>query len=514
MSVLALETGSAIAAACSLALQARWRGRYPHIRKETTMSFSANTSGLAAQDSRCQSMRNFVNELQRSGQLLHVAAPVDTRYEMSAYLAQLSSGPAVQFDAVEGHALAAVGNLFNSLPRIAHGLGTTQAAMQQRIIDAIDKGIAPIRVTDGPCQQMVIGSPDLKKELPAPLFFPKETGAYITAGVIFARDSVTGRGNVSFARIKLLQDNFGMVGIAPNHHLAVMARAARERGEKLQIAVAIGNHPAILIAAALYLRLSDDELEAAGALLGAPVQTVACRTIDLDVPAHCEIVLEGTLDIDVQHEEGLVSEYHGMYEPYGSGPVAEFHCLTRRDDALFQIIQPGYYPEHTLIGGVAIAAGLARALRAAAVPVREVAVGHGGCGRLNAVVSLHAHRAGEAKKVMFALWGSVNLIKNVTVVDDDVDPWDATQVEWAVATRMRPDRDLLIAPGARTDRSEPIKQNGLASKMGMDATRKDADRPDWDRAVPPPDMMEKVRAKLAGAGDLDVADKGRGLDGR
>ena len=115
---------------------------------------------------------------------------------------------------------------------------------------------------------------------------------------------------------------------------------------------------------------------------------------------------------------------------------------------------------------------------------------------------------------MFALWGNVNLIKNVTVVDDDVDPWDATQVEWAVATRMRPDRDLLIAPGARTDRSEPIKQNGLASKMGMDATRKDADRPDWDRAVPPPDMMEKVRAKLAGAGDLDVADNGRGLDGR
>ncbi len=211
--------------------------------------------------------------------------------------------------------------------------------MQSRIIAAINNGIKPVDVGQGPCQEVIIEQPDLAKELPVPRFFADETGAYITAGVIIARDSVTGRGNASYARIKLLGGNRGMVGIAPNHHLAVMARAAQARGEKLDIAVAIGNHPALLIAAALYLRLGDDELECAGALLGEALQTVACRTIPLAVPAHCEIVLEGTLDLTQQHEEVLVSEYHGMYEPYGSGPVAQFHCLTRRHDALLRVHQ-------------------------------------------------------------------------------------------------------------------------------------------------------------------------------
>ncbi|MDF3838963.1 UbiD family decarboxylase [Cupriavidus basilensis] len=451
-----------------------------------------------------QSLRGFVQSLDESGELMRVCDPVSTQYEISAYLAQLPDGPALRFETISGHALPAVGNLLNSLPRIARGIGAMPQTLQQRIVDAIGSGLAPVRVANGPCQQTVIDRPDLQRELPAPLFFPRETGAYITAGVIFARDRASGRGNVSFARVKLLDGNRGMIGIAPNHHLAVMAEAARKRGEKLEIAVAIGNHPAVLIAAALYLRLGDDELEVAGALLGEPVQTVACRTIDLDVPAQCEIVLEGVLDVGSRHDEQLVSEYHGMYEPYGDGPVAEFHCMTRRDDAFFQVIQPGYYPEHTLIGGVAIAAGLARMLRAAAIPVREVAVGHGGCGRLNAVVSIAAHRAGEARKVMFAIWGNVNLVKNVTVVDDDIDPWDSAQVEWAVATRMRPDRDLLIAPGARTDRSEPIKQDGVATKMGVDATRKASDRQDWHRAVPPAEVMERVRARLHADGRLDA----------
>ncbi|VVD93639.1 3-octaprenyl-4-hydroxybenzoate carboxy-lyase [Pandoraea iniqua] len=444
-----------------------------------------------------QSMRPFIAALAQRGELLRVGEPVDPQFEISAWLAQLAEGPAVQFDSVTGHAQAAIGNLLNSVERIALGLGISRTDMQQRIVSAIEQGIAPQQVAHGACQETVIHTPDLRREVPAPLFFPRETGPYITAGVIFTRDSRTGKGNVSFARVKLLDGNRGMVGIAPNHHLAVMAREAKARGETLPIAVTVGNHPAVLIAAALYLRLGDDELDCAGALLGEPVRTVACKTIPLDVPAACEWVLEGTLDIDEQHDEKLVSEFHGMYEPYGSGPVATFHCLTRRNDALFQIIEPGYYPEHTLIGGVAIAAGLARTLRAVAIPVREVAVGHGGCGRLNAVVSLSAHRAGDAQKAMFALWGSVNLIKNITVVDDDVDPWNASQVEWAVATRMRPDRDMLVIPGGRTDRSEPIKQDGVATKLGLNATRRACDRPDWTRAVPPPDVMEKVAQRIA-----------------
>lgn len=463
---------------------------------------SVSTAFLESDESNAprQSMRDLIVELDRKGQLLRVDDTVDTRFEIPAYLAACAEGPAVLFPFVHDHAMPVIGNVLNSVERIARGLGVERSALQQRVVDAIERGIAPVRMASGPCQDVEVDFPDLRTALPAPWFFPDETGAYLTAGLIFARDRATGKGNVSFARIKLLDGRFGMVGIAPNHHLAVMARAARARGEKLEIAVTIGNHPALLVAGALYLRLGDDELEAAGALLGEAVQTVACRTVDLDVPAQAEIVLEGTLDVDMQHEEVRVSEYHGMYEAYGSGAVAEFHCMTRRRDAMLQVIQPGYYPEHTLIGGVAIAAGLARALRDAALPVHEVAVGHGGCGRLSAVISLRGHRSGDARKAMFVTWGSVNLIKHVTVVDDDIDPWDDMQVEFARNTRMLADRDLVIVPGGRTDRSEPIKQNGVACKMGIDATRKPGDRESWTRAVPPREAMERVRARLATMG--------------
>ena len=188
------------------------------------------------------------------------------------------------------------------------------------------------------------------------------------------------------------------------------------------------------------------------------------------MPAHCECVLEGTLDAGEPFTEGPVSEFHGMYENYGVGIVATFARLTRRRDAIFQVVLPGYHPEHCLLGGVAIAAGLFRVVRNAVPSVAEVAVGlaaPAACTRS----SRCGARAGEARKAMFAVWAAVDLVKQVIVVDDDIDPWDALQVEWATATRARPDRDLLIVPAVRADRCEPLEQDDTITKLGIDATR-------------------------------------------
>jgi 4-hydroxy-3-polyprenylbenzoate decarboxylase len=182
-----------------------------------------------------------------------------------------------------------------------------------------------------------------------------------------------------------------------------------------------------------------------------------------------------------------------MYENYGAGIVATFTRLTRRHDAIFQVILPGYHPEHCLLGGVAIAAGLFRQVRNAVPSVKEVAVGIGGAGRLHAVVAIHACRPGEARKAMFAVWAAVNLVKQVIVVDDDIDPWDAVQVEWANATRAKPDRDFVIIPAVRADRSEPLEQGGTVAKLGIDATRKKGDRSDWDLARPPESALAHAR---------------------
>ena len=450
-------------------------------------------------DSR-QSMRAFLSALEGAGDLVTIPQPVDLDYEIAGCLAEAAGGPALRFSHVRGradvHAMPVVGNLLNSLPRFAAALRGRTEPIQAALIAAIEKPLSHRVVASAPCQQDIIAEPSLAAELPIPRFFEKEAGPYITAGAIVARDRVSGFTNLSIARLMPLDGNRAFVGIAPNHHLAVLARAAHARGEKLDIAVCIGNHPAVLIAACLYLGLGDDELPIAGALLGEPLEVVRCTQSDLLVPAHCECVLEGTLDAGEPFTEGPVSEFHGMYENYGVGIVATFARLTRRRDAIFQVVLPGYHPEHCLLGGVAIAAGLFRVVRNAVPSICEVAVGLGGAGRLHAVVALRAPRAGEARKAMFAVWAAVNLVKQVIVVDDDIDPWDRLQVEWATATRVKPDRDFVIVPAVRADRSEPLERDGTITKLGIDATRREGDRPDWALARPPAAARARAREIL------------------
>ncbi len=237
-----------------------------------------------------------------------------------------------------------------SRARIAAALGVAVDEIQEP--DAGGAGHAAARRgtwPTPPCQEVQIESPDLA-ELPIPWFFEHETGPYVTAGAIVARDGDDGAANLSIARLKPLGGNRAMAGIAPNHHLAVLGRRAAARGESLPIAVTIGNHPAALLASCLYLDLGADELEHAGGLLGEPVEVA--RTDDgLAVPAHCELVLEGHLNYSELVEEGLVSEFHGMYEDYGAGAVVTFQRLTMRRDAIYQAIEPGRHAEHLLLGG-------------------------------------------------------------------------------------------------------------------------------------------------------------------
>lgn len=431
-----------------------------------------------------QSVRAYLSELDKRGWLKRIAQPVDPRFEISAHLCLARNGPALRFDRVVGSDLRVFGNLLASRERIALGLGAQEAQLQDRLLSAIRRPLDPVVVKSAPCQEVVIDHPDLAA-LPIPTFFEHETGPYLTAGAIVAHDPESARGNLSFARVKPLGANRAFIGIAPEHHLAVFAR--RDPSKRLQIALTLGNHPAVLIAAALYLGIGEDELRVASALFEHPLE-VALTANGLPVPAQCEIVLEGEIHAQAAIEEGPVSEYHGMYESYGAGMMVEFSRLTRRTDAMLQVIQPGYYPEHVWIGGEAIAASLAHRL-SKGFNLKQVAITPGGAGRLHAVVAI---KEGEARRVMQAVWDAVRLVKLVTVVDEDVDPWDAQQVEWALATRMRAERDLLVVPAAVTSRSDPIQHGGRVGKLGIDATRKAGDRDDWRLAQPPAEVMRRI----------------------
>jgi 4-hydroxy-3-polyprenylbenzoate decarboxylase len=448
-----------------------------------------------------QSIRPFLEMLRAQDALLQLDDEVDPHFELSALLSLTDPHHALLCSAMRGSPLRAVGNVLTSRARVAQALGIRPQDIVPRIHAAIRNPVLPVPIEGAaPVQQIVTQDAPLAT-LPIPTFFEDEERPYVTAGVIIARDPETGRGNASFARLGKLSDNTALIGIAPNHHLALFARRAAALGRPLEIAVILGAHPAIQLAACLYLGVGDYELECAGALLGTPVRVAPAKTVALNVPAEAEIVLEGRIYPDKPVEEGLISEYHGMYEAYGPGLLVEFSAMTRREDAIYQAIEPGYHHEHIFLGALPIAASLRNALGGILPNVLDVAVTPAGAGRTDIVVQIDQPRPGQARRAMMAAFAAVSMVKRVTVVDADIDPWDAGQVEWARVNRMKYERDLLLLPLSGTDRSEPMEDGGLVTKLGMDATAKAGDRVEGVKvARPPADVLERARDRLAQIG--------------
>jgi 2,5-furandicarboxylate decarboxylase 1 len=447
-----------------------------------------------------QSMRAVLAAFERSGDLHYVDRPVDPRFELGAVLALRAEGPTQLFRKVVGHRLPVVGNLLNTRAKIARALDIEPAQVQELLIAAVERGLPPELVERSPLYDVVHGAPvDVAAVLPVPTWFERERGPYITAGVIVAKDIESGRRNVSIARLRVEGGDRLMAGIAPTHHLAVLLRKAQARGRPLEIAVSIGNHPAVLLASQMYSYLGHDEYEIAGGLLGEPLRLVRCQSVDLEVPAASEIVIEGTLHADERVDEGPVSEFPGFYVRYGPGHGVRVQTIARRTDAIYQAIAPGYMPEHCLLGGTAIAATLCRALRQVIPAVRRVTLTDGGMGRLHAIISMHQPRRGEGKRAILLALGQVNLLKLVIVVDDDIDPEDWRQVEWALAARMRADRDIFIVPGVRADRCEPLEEDLTVAKVGIVATTQPGDGEPGSRselARAPREVLERVRREL------------------
>lgn len=447
-----------------------------------------------------QSLRRVLREWERTGDLHYVERVVNPRFELGAVLALRKDGPTQFFRRVEGYVMPVVGNVLNSREKIARGLGAELDTLQEACVDALDRGVQPSLVPEGPVQEVVHEDRvDIPSLLPVPTWFEKEGGPYITAGVVIAKDPVTGLRNVSIARLRVEGGARLLAGIAPSHHLSELTRRAQARGQDLEIAIAIGNHPAVLVASQMYVELGHDEYDIAGALLGEPLRLVRCRTVDLEVPAEAEIVLEGVLDPNERIEEGLVSEFPGFYVNYGSGHAVRIRSVSCRRDAIYQAVLPGYAPEHCLLGGIAIGATTCRALRHVLPNVQRVFITAGGMGRVHAIITMHRPQPDEARRAITLAMAQTNLLKLVIVVDDDIDPADWSQVEWALGTRMRAERDIVLFPGARADRCEPLEENLTVTKVGIVATKMPGDGDTSGRfelARAPRELLQRVRREL------------------
>ncbi len=445
-------------------------------------------------------MRGFLAALEAGGDLHRVKRPVDPRFEIASVLWLRERGPAQLFERVGNHAMPVVANLLNSRERIARALGVARHDLHEFCLSALRHPIPPMMTERGPAQEVVHRNGlDLAKLIPVPTWFEREAGPYITAGVIVAKDPQTGRRNVSIARLRLDGGSRLMAGIARNHHLYRLAEKAQALGHPLEIAVAIGNHAAVLLASQMYMDLGDDELAIAGGLMREPVRLLQCKSVALEVPAEAEIVLEGLLRPNERIEEGPVSEFPGFYVSYGPGIGVDVTCVTTRADAIYQAVLPGLAAEHCLLGAVAIEAVVSHALQRVIPAVRRVLVTDGGMGRLHAIVTMHRPRLGEGKRAVLLAMGQVNLLKLVIVVEADVDPEDWRQVEWSLAARFRGHEDLIVLPGVKADRCDPVHEEETVTKIGMVATTRPGDGAAGSRselARPPLDILERVRGEL------------------
>lgn len=414
-------------------------------------------------------LRTFLDVLRGTDQLNEIHKEVDAVHELGSVLqASERAGRATMFHNVRGSSLSVVGGVLGSHERLALAVGCTKQTLDEAVQRALDEPIPPAPVADAPCQELVPEAATLN-DLPVPVHAPEDAGPFINAGVVIARDPLSGRHNLTYVRLQLFgPDSFGL-NINPRfRHMRDFLDESDARGEPLPFCVAIGLDPALMMAAAF--RYDGDEYEIAGGLRGEPIPVVKARTADILVPAHAEIVLECVTDGLRTEPEGPMAEFTGHYSGVRPQRVGRLRLLTHRPNPLFQTIA-GASAEHLLLGtALSHEPALKRATRAVSTRVRDVFLppfGHG----FSAFISVENPRPGEARTIGLAALNAHANIKCVVVVDADIDVFQVTDVVWALSTRVRWDRNLIVVPSVMGNSLDPVADdNSLVTKVVIDAT--------------------------------------------
>ncbi|MFM9887460.1 MAG: UbiD family decarboxylase [Burkholderiales bacterium] len=416
-------------------------------------------------------LRSWLRHLMSSDRLVVARPGIALAFEIAAIAKRLDGEKAVIFPAPGGHAMPIVSGFVGSRSWMAEALGVPLNALHSTFRRAAEHPIPWREVSSGtaPCQQHVHRDADVRTLIPIPLHNEHDSGPYITAGLVIARNPVSGVQNVSINRIQVNAPD-RMATLMLPRHLQAFYRAAEEKGEALPVAVVIGVDPLTLLASQAIASIDCDELEIASALHGAPLPVVKCLSNDVRVPAEAEIIIEGRLLPGVRELEGPFGEFPRYYSPQEAREVIQIDCVTRRANSLYHTIVPAGM-EHLLLGGIPREATILSNLQRSFPNVVGLHLAVGGVCRYHLYVQIRKQREGEPKNMIMAAFGAHYDIKQVIIVDDDVDVHDPEQVEWAVATRFQADRDLVVVGGALGSILDPSTEQGISAKMGMDATR-------------------------------------------
>jgi UbiD family decarboxylase len=443
-----------------------------------------------------QDLRSFLDLVKRKSpeDFQIVSRPVDPAYEITALVVKLEQQakrrPVVLFENVKGSAFPVLTNLHASRSRLAAAIGAPPAAMLPTYLQAMEHPIPPRIVASGPVKDVVRrGSEVDLGALPQIVHHQGDAGPYVTAAISFARDPASETWNCAYNRLMLQGRDRSSVHLTLGKHLWEFAKIAEARGEPLPVAFAIGVHPAIALGALAIGSIDEDERAIMGALLGEPLELVKCETSDVLVPAHAEMVLEGEILPAARVAEGPFGEFTGYSLGERQREVVRYTAITHRRDAMFQDITVAHL-DHMLLSTIPMEANLYRAVRAMIPSVKAVRVP----GPFTCYVSIEQRLPGQAKNAIMAVLGADLYMKRVVVVDHDVDVFDDRQVNWAIATRCQPDRDITIITNARGSDLDPSsREDGYTAKWGVDATAKPSLAAYTPRHRVPPEVWQRLK---------------------
>ena len=437
-------------------------------------------------------LRQWLAYLSASDRLALASPGLALHHQVAAVAKRLENDTAVLFPSPDQHAVPVVANLLADRGWIAESLGIDQDQLLARYQHAVREPLPWTEVAAGPVQEVVHREVDIARQLPVPTHNELDSGPYIAAGLMIARNPENGIQNVSIHRCQINgKDRVGVL-LLPRHTLAYAEMAARH-DQALEIAIVIGVDPASLLASQAIVPLDFDEMTIAGALHGAPVEMVKCLTNQVRVPARAEIVLEGRILPGEAEPEGPFGEFPQYYGRRADRHVIQIDAISHRRRPIFHTIVGGGV-EHLLLGGVPREATLLDSLQRNFPCVRDVHLSRGGVCRYHLVVKVDRPQPGQAKNVLMGAFAGHYDVKQVIVVDGDVDIHNPDEVEWAVATRFQADRDLVVVAGSQGSKLDPTTDDGVGAKMGLDAT------------VPPDaDDFDFTRIRVPGERELDLA---------
>lgn len=449
---------------------------------------AAKPDGASSPSATGRDLRDFLAFLEREhpDQIFYVDREVDPRFEVTALLAKLERQkryPVVVFRNVRGSRLAVVTNVHASFQRLAMAIGLPREATVREFIDAYsrreDRPIEPLLVgrDEAPVKEIVLTGERVDLfDLPLLTYHELDAGSYVTCCFEVMRDPDSGVRNAGIYRLmRQSRDEFGIQISETAHGHYIMKKHLR-RGEPTPVAIFIGHHPAVNLGCLSFTPFETDEFTFAGAMLGEPLRVVKCETLDLEVPADAEIVLEGEILPDLRRPEAPFGEYPGTYGPQRINPVVKIKAITHRRDPLYQSSFVGH-PDNLLMSGVTRLSYIEKTVRIASPSVKGVYVPPSGRCRYICYVALEKLVEGDPKNAAMAAFAADPFLKYVVVVDDDVDILNDADVLHAIATRVRADTDMFMVTHARGSPLDPASYDPaggshIVTKVGIDATRK------------------------------------------